>query len=741
MLSSELEKHIAAASDYARTYLGPATSLVHVLLAVLDDPELQTVLSGCGVNYLDLRQEAVEAIAERMAVSKPPFAEETPDDKSRTDGLSGLCIFALQAAQQKAAARGSTMAGVLDFVAAILEVHDNGSFDFQARVVLSRAGLTVGNFAKARRATDSLPSSERLPFERPRFQESVTVSKSAPGERREQEFGEPSAARTGGGATIPFCEDITELARQSKLDRSYGREAVLQELQIILGRRKKRSAVLIADPGVGKTSVVEELAYMIVEGRAGPKLEDAIILSLNMGALVGGTKFRGDLEERVKDLVAVLSSNPRMILFIDEIHVLGSPAHSASAASDLLKPALASGVIRCIGATTLSEYKRFFEIDGAMSRRFAPVNVSEPTRAEALDILTAVAPSYAEFHGVTYPDWSIELALDLSIRHMPDRRLPDKAIELIDDIGSRASLSSDAGITRQVVTDCVSAKIGRKIGQIDVMAAIASLPVGASDIARAALRNGLAAPGSGENCVIAVVGPKEVDKETAVKRAAGSLGRGYEALDMTEFSDFPSASGLLGAPVGYLGHDKGGRLYDVVKRSPGGFLHLRNISQAHPAALAIIEECLRNGVVEDKTGRTASLGGVQVVVSMSSEPERAAIGFSTSREGSQSFGVAIIDDADTVVTLEGATDEARERTAKGFAALVAAAAAAGARMTLGDGVEEHVAELLRSSNNRQARTFSRLVRVPVLDYLVSANVDFIVESTEDGVRIATHEAA
>lgn len=742
MLSSELEKYIAAASDYARSYLGRATSLVHVLLAVLDDVELQRVLAVCEVNYLDLRQEAVEAIAERMAVSKPPAADGMRDDKSRSDGLSGLCVFALQAAQQKAAARGSTIAGVLDFVAAILEVHDNGSFDFQARVVLSKAGLTVGNFAKARRATDGLPSSERLPFQRPHLHESVAVSSAAPSERRGREFGEPSGGRAGGGAAVPFCEDITELARQGKLDRSYGRQDILQELQIILGRRKKKSAVLIADPGVGKTSVVEELAYMIVEDRVGPKLEGSTILSLNMGALVGGTKFRGDLEERVKDLVAVLSANPRLILFIDEIHVLGSPAHSASAASDLLKPALASGAIRCIGATTLSEYKRFFEIDGAMSRRFAPVPVSEPTRAEALDILRAVAPSYAEFHGVTYPDWAIELALDLSIRHMPDRRLPDKAIELVDDIGSRASLSWEACVTRQVVTDCVSAKIGRKIGQVDVMAAIASLPVGVSDIARAALRNGLVAPGSGENCVIAVVGPKEVDKETAVKRAAGSLGRGYEVLDMAEFSDFPSASGLLGAPVGYIGHDKGGRLYDVVKRSPGGFLHLRNISQAHPTAIAIIEESLRNGFVEDKTGRSASLGGVQVVVSMSLEPERAAIGFSTSsRDESRSFGVALVDDADTVVTLEASTDEATERTAKGFAALVAAAAAGGARMTIGDGVEEHVATILRSSNNRQARTFSRLVRVPVLDYLVSANQDFIVESTDDGVRIATHEAA
>ncbi|MBY3151037.1 AAA family ATPase [Rhizobium laguerreae] len=735
MLSSELEQYIAAAHDYAKSYLGPATSLVHVLLAVLDDAELKSVLAICGVNYLDLRQEAVEAIAERMAVAKTPAVEGIAEGKGRADGLSALCLYAVQAAQQKAAARRSTTAGVLDFVAAILEVHDNGSFDFQARVVLSKAGLSVGNFAKARRTADGTRSSGSLPFEELRFSEAMSVSNPPFNERHEPEFGERP-----GGTAIPFCEDITALARQGKLDRSYGRDDVLDELRVILCRRKKKSAVLIADPGVGKTSVVEELAYTIVEGKAGPKLEGSVILSLNMGALVGGTKYRGDLEERVKDLVAVLSSDPRLILFIDEIHVLGSPAHSASAASDILKPALASGAIRCIGATTLSEYKRFFEIDGAMSRRFAPVNVAEPTRAEASDILAAVAPSYAEFHGVSYPDWAIELALDLSIRHMPDRRLPDKAIELLDDIGSRASLAVPATVTRQLITDCVSAKIGRKIGHADVAAAVALLPAGASDIARAAMRNALAVPGHGETCVIAVVGPKEIDKESPVKKAAEALGRGYEALDMAEFADHPSASGLLGAPVGYVGHDKGGRLYDVVKRSPGGFLHLRNISQAHPGALSIIDESIGNGFVQDKTGRTASLGGVQIVVSTAAEPERTAIGFSTSREESLGCGIALFDDADTVVTLEAISDEATERTAKGFASLVAAAAAAGATMTVGPGVEDHVAGLLRSSNIRPGLAFSRLVRVPVLDYLVSANQDFIVESAEHGIRIAKHEA-
>lgn len=737
MISSELEQYIAAASAYARSFRGPATSLLHILLAVLDDAELQSVLAVCEISYLDLRQEAVEAIAERMATSRPVADEGAESGDRRVDSLSALCLYALQAAQQKAAARGSMAAGVLDFIAAVLEVHDNGSFDFEARVILTKAGLTVGNFAKARRASAVSPSVEGS------RQDGLVRVFAAPGpslQRVDPQFAEQSPPKDAGrGASVSFCTDITELARQGKLDRSHGRGDVLKELRIVLGRRKKRNAVLIGDPGVGKTSVVEELAYLIVEGGGGPKLEGAVILSLNMGALVGGTKYRGELEERVKDLVAVLANDSRLILFIDEIHVLGSPAHSVSAAADILKPALASGAIRCIGATTLAEYKKFFESDGAMSRRFAPVNVVEPTREEALGILKAAAPVYGEFHGVAYPDWAVEMALDLSIRHMPERRLPDKAIELLDDVGGRAALSGGE-VTRQIVSDCVSAKSGRRIGHEAVMAALATMSRETGEIAKAAMRNALVAPGLGESAVIAVVGPAGVDKEAPVKDAALALGRGYETLDMAEFSDHAAASGLLGAPPGYVGHDSGGRFYDVVRRSPGCLLHLRNVSLAHPTALSIVDESRRQGFVQDKTGRVAGLGGVQIVVSTDSGGERAPIGFGSSKEVATASGVAIVDDADTVVTLRQKTDEALERAKKGLSVLVASASAEGVRMTVGEGVEEHVADLLRSSNNSQAKDFSRLVRVPVLDYLVSGPEDFMVEPADGGIRIKKHEA-
>jgi ATP-dependent Clp protease ATP-binding subunit ClpA len=735
MISSELEHYIKAATTYARAYVGPETTLVHLLFAVLDDQEVQTVLSTCKISYLDLRQEAVEAIAEHMAIAK---SSNGNGGAQRGEGLSALCLFAVELAQQKAVAFGSRDAGVLDLVAAMLEVHDNGSFDFKARIVLTQAGLTVSSFAKARRSSNNSQPYLRIMGERPSIASFHVTPKSFP-ETTERQLSEVTVTGRSTGAGNQFCTDLTEEARLGKLDRSYGRNDVLDELRVILGRRKKRNAVLIGDPGVGKTSVVEELAYMIVEGRAGPTLEGTVILSLNMGALVGGTKYRGDLEERVKDLVAVISADPKIILFIDEIHVLASPAHSAAAAADILKPALASGAIRCIGATTLAEFKKFFESDGAMSRRFAPVNVIEPSRDEALGILESVAPSYAEFHKVAFPDWVLPFSLDLSIRHMPDRRLPDKAIELLDDIGARTALTRSAVVTRQIVTDCVSAKICRRVDRSEILAAIAALQSDEAAIARAALRNSLAAPIENGRYVIAVVGAGGTDSEVSVRRAAEALARGYEALNMAEFADHASASGLLGAPAGYVGYDSGGRLYDVVKRSPGGVLHLRNISQAHPSALAIIDECLRNGFVRDRTGRVAGLGGVQVIVSMTSENGRASIGFAAPKEDITPEGVAIVVQADTVITLLGATDDVAEFTRKEFLSLAAAATAAGARMMVSDGVEEHVSSMLMSFNSARSRTFSQLVRVPVLDYLVSGSEDFIVESSEGGVRVRKYE--
>lgn len=720
MISHQLEQYIQDASSYARSCQAPSTSLVYVLLALTDDRDFRSVLELCGVNYLDIRQETIDALAERVAVDKL----SSPQGE---DSLSALCLITIESAKKKAAARGEFEASVLDFVAAILEVHDNGSFDFNARIILMRAGLTVTTFAKAR----GLATTGGESFHRTRS----IARETAVEYRRKVEpvFGEetqePPLPRSS--SPFPFCTDMTDRARNGAYDRSHGREDLLSALQVVLSRRKKRSAVLVGEPGVGKTSIVEELACRIVEGKVGPRLSGTTVLSLDIGALVGGTKYRGELEERVKALVAYLAENPQVILFVDEVHVLVSPTHSAAVAADLLKPALASGAVRCIGATTLSEYKRYFEADAAMSRRFASLSVHEPTRDEAVALLDKASSSYAEFHGVVFPEWAFATAVDVSIRFMPERRLPDKALELLDDVAARASMIG-ADITEELIRSCATAKTRRK-AEVDIVAAMKSLDVALVPVAQAALRNQLTA--QTDRNVIAVIGPSACDMKVAVKRVADAIGRTWEPLDMADFREQVAVSALLGPPPGYVGFDNGGRLYDIVKRSPDCVLHLVNADQAHPAALAVLEECMTSGFVRDSTGRVASLVGVQVIATAIVERKRASIGFSSDHDSAVETGIDFLDGAETVVAL---TEPVGDLTSDALASLVAAAKAAGTVMTLADGLVEHVRGLVKSSNLEWRRAFSKLVRQPVLDYLVSQRTDFTVESSDVGIRITTN---
>ncbi len=455
------------------------------------------------------------------------------------------------------------------------------------------------------------------------------------------------------------------------------------------------------------------------------------MLSLDVGALVGGTKYRGDLEERIKRLIADLSENPSFVLFIDEIHTLVDSSHSASIAADLLKPALASGAIRCIGATTLDEYRRYFESDAAMSRRFTSINIHEPTRDEAVAILERSARPYEEFHGVIFPSWAFEVAVDLSVRFLPERRLPDKALEVLDDVATRATMNTPPTVTREMFLDCLREKAGRTADNATVLANIGNLEPCLAEMARAVLRNTLA--DDAERPVVAVLADKGIDRKNAVKSVASVLQRPYEWLDMGEFKESNSVSALIGAPPGYVGHDNGGRLYELVRRSPDGILHLHDIELAHPGVIRTIEECLAAGLVRDSAGRVASMGGVQVVVSMTRAPQKSRIGFSAALGEEENTGLDIVDNAETRVVLGQAAIQGRNAAA--LSRLVAAAKSVGAKLTLAAGLAEHLDDILGQDENSWKRNFGKLVRTPVLDYLVSRNEDFTLEATQDGIAI------
>lgn len=719
MISHQLEQYIETARGYARSCRAPSTSLVCILLALMDDSEFQNILALCEIPHLDMRQVIIDTLAERVAVDGAMTSDSS-------NGLSSLSLFAIQAAMKKAVGRGVASAEVLDFIAAILEVHDNGSSDFDARIILMKAGLTVSSFAKARKLAASGDGDPRS---------MATVAMQRGNEPSADVRMEPVFTTVAPGGThkahasLPFCTDMTEAARLETFDRSHGREDVLSDLQIVLSRRKKRSAVLVGDPGVGKTSVVEELACRIAAGDAGPKLAGTTVLSLDVGALVGGTKYRGELEDRIKALIRYLVEHPDVILFVDEIHTLVSPTHSAGVAADLLKPALASGSIRCIGATTLAEYKKFFESDAALSRRFAPVNVIEPTRDEAVAILAKSAPSYADFHGVVIPDWAHQEAVDLSIRLMPERRLPDKALELLDDVAARAAMGGDREITKSLFAECAKAKSRRK-GEAEIETAVQALGEPLVDLARAVIRNEIAA--GTERSVIAVLASSTCDPKEAVLKVSEAVGRSLEYLDMAEFRDVSSVSALLGPPPGYVGFDNGGRLYDIAKRSPDCLLHLGNVDKAHPAALAIISECVSSGAVRDTTGRVANMASIQIVVSMSTQQERSRIGFATQEHHVGDTGVDLVDTAETQIVLG---EVLKDRTKEAIAKLQEIAKSAGGVMSVSDGLSEHVDELLKSSDSNWKREFSRLVRNPVLDYLVSRKGNFSVKPSETGISI------
>jgi ATP-dependent Clp protease ATP-binding subunit ClpA len=726
MISAELRQYVDSACNYAVKYSERAVSLVHILIAILDDEHLQHALARCGVSYLDIRQGAIDALANRLS-----------SGAVRTDiaaGLSALTLYTLQSAQQKAAARGAEWAGVLDFVAAVLEIHDNDSFDFQARVILSNAGLTVSAFSKARsdaHSGDRAGNVMKQPWSASVVHHGI----------QHDNLGEPDvwAAGVSGrvGSGLPFfCTDMTALAREGRYDRSYGREAILDNLQVVLARRKKRSAILIGEPGVGKTSIVEELACRIAEGTAGPKLAGATIVSLDIGALVGGTKYRGELEERIKVLLAEIASRQDTVLFVDEIHALVSPHHSAGVAADLLKPALASGAIRCIGATTLSEYKRYFEADAAMARRFASLNVTEPTRDEAVVLLARSASAFSEFHGVEVPDWANEMAVDLSIRLMPDRRLPDKALELLDAASARAATQGLKVLTRELFETSASSMSGRIVGRAGIESAMTALEPKLREIAEAVRRNEIARSEPMETIAVFSSVPEPV--RSGIKRVADALSRPCEYLDMADFREAASVSALLGPPPGYVGFDNGGRLYDIARRSPDCILHIANIDECHPSALAILDECRAAGYVRDTTGRVTSVSRIQFVVSVKKRTVQSGIGFApdNSRQADD-FGIAMVDDAETTVELGRSTsDGIAEKLVEG---LMSSANAAGVNMNISSGVMDFVRKVLGDGDREGRREYARLVRRPVLDYLVSRAGDFTVESCGAAIRIIENE--
>jgi len=459
-------------------------------------------------------------------------------------------------------------------------------------------------------------------------------------------------------ALTAYCVNLNDKAKAGKIDPLIGRASEINRTIQVLCRRSKNNPLYVGDPGVGKTAIAEGLAKRIVEGDVPEVLQDATIFALDMGTLLAGTRYRGDFEERLKQVVKELEDYPGAVLFIDEIHtVIGAGATSGGAmdASNLLKPALSSGAIRCIGSTTYKEFRQFFEKDRALVRRFQKIDVNEPTIEDAIEIMKGLKPYFEEFHKVKYTGEAIKASVELSARYINDRKLPDKAIDVIDESGASQMLVPEAkrkktiGIKEIEATIATMARIPPKTVSADDEKVLSGLEVelkrvvygqdtaitaltSAIKLARAGLREPEKPIGS-----YLFSGPTGVGKTEVAKQLAASLGVELIRFDMSEYMERHTVSRLIGAPPGYVGFDQGGLLTDGVDQHPHCVLLLDEVEKAHPDLFNILLQVMDHGKLTDHNGKQIDFRNVILIMTTNagaSDMARAAIGFgSTKREG------------------------------------------------------------------------------------------------------------
>ncbi|WP_047454679.1 ATP-dependent Clp protease ATP-binding subunit ClpA [Rhizobium rhizogenes] len=635
--SPSLEKALHQALTYANERHHEYATLEHLLLALVDDADAAAVMGACNVDLDALRKTLTEYVDNELSNLITGYDE----DSKPTSGFQRVIQRAVIHVQSSGR---EEVTGANVLVAIFAERESHAAFFLQEQEMTRYDAVNYISHGIGKRPGASQTRT-------PRGAED-SESESKPTSRGEQEEGSNKKQQD---ALKAYCVNLNEKAKNGKIDPLIGRHSEVSRTIQVLCRRSKNNPLYVGDPGVGKTAIAEGLAKRIVEGKVPEALADATIFSLDMGTLLAGTRYRGDFEERLKQVVKELEEYPGAVLFIDEIHtVIGAGATSGGAmdASNLLKPALSSGAIRCIGSTTYKEYRQFFEKDRALVRRFQKIDVNEPSIEDAIEIMKGLKPYFEEYHHLRYTNDAIKSAVELSARYISDRKLPDKAIDVIDETGA-AQMLLPPSKRRKLITEkeieitiATMARIPAKTVSKDDEMVLANLEqelrsvVYGQDTAIEALstaiklaRAGLREPNKPIGCYI-FSGPTGVGKTEVAKQLASSLGVELLRFDMSEYMERHTVSRLLGAPPGYVGFDQGGLLTDGVDQHPHSVVLLDEIEKAHPDIFNILLQVMDHGSLTDHNGKKIDFRNVILIMTTNagaSEMAKAAIGFGSAK--------------------------------------------------------------------------------------------------------------
>ena len=622
LLEESLHRAVALANQRSHEY----ATLEHLLLSLTEDEDAIGVMKACDVDLGVLKTTLTNYVDNELKSLVVDDGEDAKPTPSFQRVIQRAVIHV-----QSSGREDVTGANVLVAIFSERESHAAYFLQEQDMTRYDAVNFIAHGIAKKAGATEAKPV-------------------------KGSEDEEKAAVKTGGEALDAYCVNLNEKAKQGKVDPLIGRSAEVERCIQILCRRTKNNPLLVGDPGVGKTAIAEGLARKIINKQVPEVLAGSTIFSLDMGALLAGTRYRGDFEERVKQVVKELENHPDAILFIDEIHtVIGAGATSGGAmdASNLLKPALASGSLRCMGSTTYKEFRQHFEKDRALVRRFQKIDVSEPTIEDTIKILKGLKTYYEEFHKLRYTNDAIKAAVELSARYITDRKLPDKAIDIIDEAGAGQMLLPESRRKKVIGlkdVEAVVAKIARippkSVSKSDTEAllqletdlkravygqedAIEQLSA-AMKMARAGLRD----PSKPIGCYL-FSGPTGTGKTETARQLSSTLGIELLRFDMSEYMERHTVSRLIGAPPGYVGFDQGGLLTDAVDQHPHCVVLLDEIEKAHPDVFNILLQVMDHGVLTDANGKKVDFRNVVLIMTTNagaSDAQRNAIGFGRGKQ-------------------------------------------------------------------------------------------------------------